>query len=121
MSGRSRGRPTKLGCPGGVSLLKYKCKVQGCTVTPRGCDLGRHYSNKTDWQLITNLRDSVGDPKVEKYLAEAADGHTELIYRNSYTTYKLPIFKTRATAKTVSVCQPGQQGISRFLQVFSFK
>ena len=70
---------------------------------------------------LTKLRDSVGDTNVKKYLAEAADGHTEFIYRNGYTKNKLPNFKTHAIAKTVSVCQPGQQGISRFLQVIGFK
>ena len=99
MSGRCRGprgRPSKWGCPGGASHLKYKCKVEGCTVSPRGVDLGRHYSNKTDWQLITKLKDAVGDANVEKYLAEAAHGHTEVIYRNGYTENKI-----HALVKTV--------------------
>ena len=61
----------------------------------------------------------MGNTNVEKYLAEAADGHTEYIYRNGYIKNKLPTIKTNALAKTV--CQPGQQGISRFLQVFGFK
>ena len=68
---------------------------------------------------VTKLRDSVGDANVEKYLAEAADGHTEFIYRNGYTKNKLPSYKIHALVKTV--CQPGQQGISRFLQVIGFK
>ena len=60
--------------------------------------MGRHYSNKTDWQLITKLRDAVGDTNVEKYLDKAADGH--IVYPQEW----LPTFKTHALVKIV--CQP---------------
>ena len=115
MSGK--GRVTKPGCEGGVSHLKYKCQVEGCTVTPWGSDVGRHYKNRTDWELVSKLRATVGDAEVHKYLA-GADKHTEFIYRRGYTKNRLPTFNTHVGLKTV--CQPGQ-GSGRFLQVTSFK
>ena len=115
MSGR--GRVAKPGSDKGAAHLNYKCQVEGCTVTPRGNNVGRHYMKKTDWELVEKLRAAVGDSEVLKYLA-GADNHTEFIFRRGYTKNRLPTFNTHATVKTV--CQAGQ-GISRFLQVTRLK
>ena len=38
--------------------LKYRCKC--CTVTPRGCDLKRHYKNNVNWPLVKQLKAAKG-------------------------------------------------------------
>ena len=47
----------KSGASGGLSRLKYKCKV--CDVHLRGCDLTKHYERNTNWVLLSEMRRSV--------------------------------------------------------------
>ena len=82
----ARGGGKKPGLEGGRSKQLFKCKVSSCEVTPRGCDLPRHYMNLTNWKLVAKLRAAVGDTEVERLL-EGADGHTTYIYRNQYSVW----------------------------------
>ena len=59
------------------------------------------------------LRAAIGDAEVARLL-EGVDGHTEFIYRSSYTETKLPTHNTKAM-----VTREGGEGqqINRFFQV----
>ena len=109
----ARGGGKKPGLEGGRSKQLFKCKVSSCEVTPRGCDLPRHYMNLTNWKLVAKLRAAVGDTEVERLL-EGADGHTTYIYRNQYSEKRLPTHNTHAM---VAVRNEEGQGIQRFFQV----
>ena len=53
-------RVKKIGVPkGGLNQLKYQCKV--CDVHPLGADIQKHYQSKTNWELLAEMRASVGD------------------------------------------------------------
>ena len=90
--------------------MKYKCKVAGCLVTPRGNDLGRHYKNNKDWSPVARLREAVGDDAVKKCL-EGADGHTEFINRKGYTETSLPTFSPHVAIKVEREPGEGHQPI----------
>ena len=109
----SRGRIEKPGCEGGRAKQKFKCKVAGCDVTPRGCDLPRHYRNLTNWKMLGKLRAAMGDTEVEKLL-EGADSHTTYIYRNGYSEKRLPTHNTHAM---VAAQREERQNINNFFQV----
>ena len=96
----SRGRVVMPGCVGGKSKKKYKCNSTGCTVTPQGKDLPRHYLAKTNWDLLAKLRAAMGDSEVEELLKET-DPHTEFIYRRNYTKTRLPEYRTHVRVKEV--------------------
>ena len=50
-----------LGGGGGQTRQKYKCKADGCQVTPMGVNLSKHYKVNTDWVLLKELKACVGD------------------------------------------------------------
>ena len=81
---------------GGISRQKYKCKV--CSVTPRGCDLSKHYENKTDWKLLSEMKNSVGDAAL-KALKDKADPHTLFMFEHKYTKNSMPTWKTHVLCK----------------------
>lgn len=104
------GRKSLPGCEGGRSKAKYKCR--GCSLTPRGTDLSKHYKNQTNWDLVRRLRASVGTAAVEQ-LREQADLHTLFIFEKGYTKEKLPTWSTHVMAKessTAEAAADGEQG-----------
>ena len=101
MSGRKRGLGPGAG-PGagpvaGVNISKrnYRCKVPGCSATPRGCDVPRHYKRSTDWLKVRELKLVVGSEALEREL-EQVDGHTRFAFVNKYTEKNLPTWVTHA-------------------------
>ena len=50
-----------LGGGGGRTRQKYRCKADGCQVTPMGVNLAKHYNACTDWVLFNKLKACVGD------------------------------------------------------------
>ena len=57
-----------LGGGGGRTRQKYKCKADGCQVTPTGVNLSKHYKVNTDWVLLKELKACVGDAALKKKL-----------------------------------------------------
>ena len=45
-----------LGGGGGRTRQKYRCKADGCQVTPMGVNLAKHYKVNTDWVLLKELK-----------------------------------------------------------------
>ena len=41
---------------GGRTRQKYRCKADGCQVTPMGVNLAKHYKVNTDWVLLKELK-----------------------------------------------------------------
>ena len=74
-----------LACFAAHKSVSDKCQVEGCAITPRVSDMGRHDEAE-------------------------ADGNTEIIYRRGFTKNRLPTFNTHAGVKTV--CQPGYRQFS---------
>ena len=81
MSGRKRGLKGLKGVK--RSRQMFMCKVPGCKVTPRGCDLSKHYKNRTDWSKVKELRAVVGTDAVQREL-EQVDSHTRFAFTNNY-------------------------------------
>jgi hypothetical protein len=92
------GRVVTPGCSGGRSFLSYKCKAVGCSVTPRGKDLKKHYLVNTDWNLVAKLRAALGDIAVDR-LRKKADAHTQFIYSKGYSKERMPTFATHVSVK----------------------
>ena len=44
----------------------YRCKADGCQVTPMGVGLAKHYKVNTDWVLLKELKACVGDSALKK-------------------------------------------------------
>ena len=86
----------KPGVEGGSSKLKYKCHC--CMVTPRGCDLKRHYKNCVDWSLFDKLKGKVGDRALVE-LRSKADPHTLYIFDRGYSRGNLPSYQTHVMVK----------------------
>ena len=59
-----------LGGGGGRTRQKYKCKADGCQVTPMGVNLSKHYKVNTDWVLLKELKACVGDAALKKKTPE---------------------------------------------------
>ena len=91
MSGRKRG----LGSGVHPSRRNYRCKVPGCSATPRGCDLARHYKRHTDWSKVKELKSVFGSEALREELEEL-EGHTRFAYVNNYTEENLPTWITHA-------------------------
>ena len=58
-------------------MLKYQCHV--CSSHPRGCDIPKHYSVKTNWELLAKMRLAGGT------LVEGGDPHTLYMFEKGYT------------------------------------
>ena len=52
----------------------YMCKVPGCTVTPRGCDVSKHYKTKTDWSEVRELKAVAGSAALKAKLEQGCRG-----------------------------------------------
>ena len=92
------------GCEGGRSYKKYQC--QGCSLTPRGKDLSRHYKNMTDWTLVGQMRAAMGSAKLAQ-LKDKADKHTLYIFGRGYTREKLPTWSTHPMARQQELEEAG--------------
>ena len=83
-------KTSKSGAPGGLSRLKYKCKV--CDVHLRGCDLTKHYERNINWLLLSEMRSCVGKGAIEE-LKKRTDDHTLFMFENKYTHLFLSLSK----------------------------
>ena len=111
--------------------LKYRCK--GCTGTPRGCDLKRHYKNSVNWPLVKLLKAANGTELQE--LRDGADRHSLFIFDRGYSSENLLSYQNHVLAKeanvvleeeeedqdeagpSCAVTARGQRGIASFFQV----
>ena len=93
MTGRKRGLESEV-----PSKKLYRCNAVGCSVTPRGCDLPKHYQTKTNWETVQKLRVTMGTSALEKQL-EAADPHTKFCFQQGYTEKKLPRWESHVSVK----------------------
>lgn len=119
--GRGRGRKQVPGCEGGKSKQLYKCQAANCSVTPRGCDLQKHYESKTNWDLVSRMRTTLSEDKVAR-LSKEADPHTLFIFSKGYTRTRLPTWVTHVMMKPSKAGEggSGQQSIlNSFLKVSS--
>lgn len=71
--------------------LKYKCKV--CHIHPLGSDLRKHYQTKTDWKLLEEMQDCVGDQDLVR-LKKKADPHTIFMFLNNHSKTNMPKWET---------------------------
>ena len=78
--------------------LKYRCKC--CTVTPRGCDLKRHYKNNVNWPLVKQLKAAKGTEVQE--LRDGADQHSLFIFDRGYSSENLPSYQNHVLVKEVA-------------------
>ena len=123
MSVRKRG----LGTGVNASKRNYRCKVPGCSDTPRGCDLPRHYMRRTDWLKVRELKSVVGSERLEEEL-EQVECHTRFAFINSLTEKNLPTWVTHvpvavamdATGGESSGTGPKQSRLSDHFQVNIF-
>ena len=63
-----------LGGGGGRTKQKYRCKADGCQVTPMGVNLAKHYKVNTDWVLLKELKACVGDAALKKKMDQTGRG-----------------------------------------------
>jgi hypothetical protein len=112
----------------GRAKVKYRC--QCCSVTPRGCDLKKHYKNLVNWPLVKLLKAAKGTELQE--LRDRADRHTLFIFDRGYSEENLPSYQNHAEAKEAgfdeeeneagpSRAAGGQRGITAFFQVILAK
>ena len=78
-----------LGGGGGRTKQKYRCKADGCQVTPMGVNLAKHYKVNTDWVLLKELKACVGDAALKKKM-DQTDPHTRYIFEKGYSKKRLP-------------------------------
>ena len=57
-----------LGGGGGRTRQKYRCKADGCQVTPMGVNLAKHYMVNTDWVLLKDTWDQNMHQEKKNYL-----------------------------------------------------
>ena len=97
-----------------------KCKAANCTVTPRGCNLRKHYVTKTNWDLLNELRTNLSEGKEDRLIKEA-DPHTIFLFTKGYSRDKLPSYTTHARVPKPSDKDEGVSGqqalLANFLQV----
>ena len=91
------GKTSMPGTPaGGVSRLKYSCKV--CDTKLRGCDISKHYDTNTNWPLLSEMKSCVGDAALAE-LKNKAGPHTIFMFEHKYTKNSMPSWKTHAQWK----------------------
>jgi len=119
MTGRKRGLGSEV-----PSKMKYHCNAAGCAVTPRGCDLPKHYKTKTNWEQVTKLRAVMGTAALERQLG-SVDAHTRFCYKQGYTEAKLPQWESHVSVKGNTECEgressstgPKQSKLTELFQV----
>ena len=99
----------------GRAHVKYRCK--GCAVTPRGCDLKKHYKTNVNWPLLKRLKAAKGAELQE--LRDEADRHTLFIFDRGYSWENLPSYQNHAEAKEANTgrIEAGPGRITGFFQV----
>ena len=95
--------------------MKYWC--EGCAVTPRGCDLKKHYKTNVNWPLLKRLKAAKGAELQE--LRDEADRHTLFIFDRGYSWENLPSYQNHAEAKEANTerIEAGLGRITGFFQV----
>ena len=93
-----------LGGGGGQTRQKYKCKADGCQVTPMGVNLSKHYKVNTDWVLLKELKACVGDAALKKKM-DQTDPHTRYIFEKGYSKKRLPHQKIKICLQIDLVCR----------------
>ena len=105
-------------------------------MTPRGCDLKKHYKNLVNWPLVNLLKAAKGTQLQE--LRDKGDRHTLFIFDRGYSRENLPSYQNHVEAKEANVevdeeeneAGPsraaaagagGQRGIAAFFQVIYSK
>ena len=78
-------KTSKSGASGGLSGLKYKCKV--CDVHLRGCDLTKHYERNTNWLLLSEMRSCVGKGAIEELKKEQMTTHSSCLKTSIITSF----------------------------------
>ena len=114
-----RGRKSVLGFEGGKTKKLFKCQVAICSVTPRGCDVPKHYDNRTNWELLEEMRNTLFEDKLES-LREKADPHTLFMFSKGFTKTRLPTWSSHIMVKDhtmVGTAEGSNSIMSRFLQV----
>ena len=94
------------------SKMNYRCKVEGCSVTPRGCDVPKHYKTKTDWEKVTELREVMGGAILERQLKQV-DGHTRFCFEQGFTETKLPRWQTHVPVPASSEGESSGSGLKQ--------
>ena len=75
-------------CVDPPSMVKRICGATGCGLEVRGCDLARHYKNRTDFNLLKKMN-NMSSKAAEKEL-ETADMHTAYMFVNKHSEKNLP-------------------------------
>ena len=75
-------------CVDPPSMVKRICGATGCGLEVRGCDLARHYKNRTDFNLLKKMN-NMSRKAPEKEL-EIADMHTAYMFVNKHSEKNLP-------------------------------
>ena len=81
-----------------TSLSKKEYRCNACTSTPRGTDLSRHYKRNTNFRMLKELKECVGDEKLE-ILKSDADKHTLYMFQWGHSEDNLPHWKNHAMVK----------------------
>ena len=100
------GRTAMPGVEGGPSKLKYQCHC--CSVTPRGCDLKKHYKTNVNWKMFEQLKGTVGEAAMEELRAKA-DPHTIFIFEGGYSEEKLPTYHSHSTVNLNTSTRVGKE------------
>ena len=93
-----KGLTQMLGGGGGHTRQKYKCRADGCQVTPMGVNLSKHYQVNTNWMQLKELKACVRDKALRKKL-DQTDPHTRFIFENRYSKTRLPHWSNHARVK----------------------
>ena len=105
------------GLDGGQAKQLYKCKAVNCSVTPRGCDLKKHYMIHTDWQLVSEMKATLSEANVER-LREKADPHTDFIFSKGFSKERMPSWSTHVMVRKTSEADEGGSGQQSVLTSF---
>ena len=116
-----KGLTQMLGGGGGHTRQKYKCRADGCQVTPMGVNLSKHYQVNTDWVQLKELKACVGDEALRKKL-DQTDPHTRFIFEKGYSKTRLPHWSNHARVKETVDTREEDEGqkkkkIHQFFQV----
>ena len=87
--------PKKLG--DAPSLAKRVCGAENCGAIMRGCDLGRHYKNKTDFEMLSKLKTMSNSAAND--MLKNVDSHTKYMFNNNHSMNNLPKWMTHKQEK----------------------
>ena len=69
---------------GGRTRQKYKCRADGCQVTPMEFNLSKHSRVNNDWMLMKELNACVGDEAL-RWKLDQTDPHTGYIFEKVWS------------------------------------